>query len=85
MALSLSSERSLAAASSANPLVAFARWIAQAKAARTRRTALMSLMELDQSRLDDLGISRRDIEDAMASPNQSARVLDNARARNAAI
>lgn len=85
MALSLSSERSIAAASSANPFVAFARWIAQTKAARTRRTALIALMELDQSRLDDLGISREDIDAALAAPHQSARVLHNARARNAGI
>lgn len=85
MALSLSSERSIAAASSANPIVAFARWIAQAKTARTRRTALIALMELDQSRLEDLGISRRDIEAALASPHQSGRVLHNARARSAGI
>ena len=65
MALSLSSERSLAAASPAHPFAALARWIAQAKAARTRRVALQALLELDHARLYDLGISRQDIRTAL--------------------
>ena len=61
MALSLPGERSLAAATPVNPLAAFARWIAKAQAARTRRVALSALLELDHARLADLGISRDDI------------------------
>jgi uncharacterized protein YjiS (DUF1127 family) len=84
MALSLPGERSLAAATPAHPFAAFVRWIAQAKAARTRRVALQGLLELDHARLYDLGISRADITAALASKGRTASmVLNAARARNA--
>ena len=83
MALSLPGERSLAAATPANPFAAFARWIAKAQAARTRRVALSALLELDHARLDDLGISRHDINVALASRGKAGPVLNAARARNA--
>ena len=84
MALSLPGERSLAAATPANPFAAFARWIAKAKAARTRRVALSALLELDHSRLNDLGISRHDISAALAAKGrQAGPILNAARARNA--
>ena len=83
MALSLPGERSLAAATPANPFVAFARWIAKAQAARTRRAALLALLELDHSRLSDLGISRDDIIAALAPGAHAAPTLNAARARNA--
>jgi uncharacterized protein YjiS (DUF1127 family) len=83
MALSLPGERSLAAATPANPFAAFARWIAKAQAARTRRVALSGLLELDHSRLSDLGISRDDVVAALASRTHAAPILNAARARNA--
>lgn len=84
MALSLPGERSLAAATPANPFVAFKRWIAKAQAARTRRVALEALLELDHVRLADLGISRDDISLALVRKNDGpALVLNAARARNA--
>jgi uncharacterized protein YjiS (DUF1127 family) len=84
MALSLSGERSLAAATPAHPFAAIARWIAQANAARTRRVALLALLELDHARLYDLGISRADITAALALKGRTASlVLNTARARNA--
>ncbi|HTO27376.1 MAG TPA: hypothetical protein VL017_02170 [Devosia sp.] len=83
MALSLPGERSLAAASPANPFAAFARWIAKAKAARTRRVALSALLELDHNRLSDLGISRHDITAALAANAHAGPILNAARARNA--
>ena len=83
MALSLPGERSLAAATPANPFAAFARWIAKAKAARTRRVALSALLELDHVRLSDLGISRNDIAAALAAKTQAGPILNAARARNA--
>ena len=83
MALSLPGERSLAAATPANPFAAFARWIAKAQAARTRRVALSGLLELDHSRLSDLGISRDDVAAALASRTHAAPILNAARARNA--
>jgi uncharacterized protein YjiS (DUF1127 family) len=83
MALSLPGERSLAAASSSHPFAAFARWIAKAQAARTRRVALSALLELDHSRLEDLGISRHDVTVALAARTQAGPILNAARARNA--
>ena len=85
MALSLPGERSLAAATPANPFVAFTRWIAKAKAARTRRIALSALLELDHARLNDLGISRHDITAALAAKTQAGPILNAARARNARV
>ena len=83
MALSLPGERSLAAASPANPFAAFARWIAKAQAARTRRVALSALLELDHARLNDLGISREDVAAALAANAHAGPILNAARARNA--
>jgi uncharacterized protein YjiS (DUF1127 family) len=83
MALSLPGERSLAAATPANPFAAFVRWIAKAKAARARRVALSALLELDHARLNDLGISRNDITAALAAKSHAAPILNAARARNA--
>lgn len=85
MALSLPGERSLAAASSASPFVAFVRWIARAQAARTRRVALKALLDLDHARLNDLGISRDDVTAALAAPTLAGRTLTAARARNARV
>ena len=65
MALSLYGERPHAAAMPASPFAVFARWVAKAQAARTRRTALAALLELDHSRLNDLGIDRQDVVEAM--------------------
>jgi uncharacterized protein YjiS (DUF1127 family) len=85
MAISLSGERSLAAATP-SPFAALARWIAKAKAARTRRIALNALLELDHTRLSDLGITRDDITVAMRSRQPaSAHMLNTARARNARL
>jgi uncharacterized protein YjiS (DUF1127 family) len=83
MALSLPGERSLAAASPANPFVALARWIAKAQAARTRRHALSALLELDHARLSDLGVSRDDVLAALAAPAHAGPTLNAARTRNA--
>ncbi|WP_193336767.1 hypothetical protein [Devosia beringensis] len=86
MAISLSGERSPAAASS-SPLAALARWIAEANAARTRRTALTALLALDSGRLDDLGITRADITAALSTRayGGTEHVLNAARARNARL
>jgi len=83
MALSLPGERSLTAATPANPLAAFARWIATARATRTRRVALSALLDLEPSRLADLGISRDDVIAAIAINNQAGPILNAARARSA--
>jgi uncharacterized protein YjiS (DUF1127 family) len=76
MALSLGSERSLAAATRTRPFAAFMRWIAD---------GLEALLELDDSRLHDLGISRHDIAQALAHRPRGAMLLNAARARNSSL
>lgn len=78
-------ERSPATAEPANLFVAFALWIAKAHTARSRRATLVSLLELDHDRLEDLGISREDLIKAMAANAQTGPVLHAARARNSSI
>lgn len=82
MALSLPGERSVSAATPVHPFAAFQRWIAKAQAARTRRNALNALLELDHSRLADLGVSRDDVVAAIGSQT-GTQTLNAARARNA--
>lgn len=85
MALSLPGERSVAAAKPAHPIRAFFAFFAKAKANRARRTAIQGLLELDSTRLRDLGISASDIHDAIRADNgrTSGMVLNAARARSA--
>jgi len=66
----LSSERPSMAAASSNPLIALVNWFAKARAKRARRLALESLLDYDTARLDDLGISRHDLFEALNSPSQ---------------
>jgi len=72
MAYSLSGERPAVAAVTLNPLRAFGRWVAKARAARARRVALDTLLEFDTHRLDDLGINRGDLFDALHHPAATA-------------
>ena len=85
MALSLPGERSVAAGSHVTPIRRLFAWIAQVKANRARRTALRGLLDLDTTRLKDLGIERADIAEAMTARNgrTPGMVLNAARARNA--
>ena len=84
MAYLLYGERPLVAASaSARPWSAFRRWVAAAQAARARRHALATLLELDGAQLDDLGISRSDVLEAILNRQQAPGLaLSAARARN---
>lgn len=66
----LSSERPSMAAASSNPFVALVNWIVEARAAHARRIALKSLLDYDESRLEDLGINRQDLFEALESPSQ---------------
>ena len=60
------------ARAAAHPLVLnFKRWLAAARTRRERRSALQNLLELDAALLDDLGISRADVFDAMRHPPRS--------------
>lgn len=84
MALLLSGERPSAAAVSLNPLRIAVAFAGKVRAAGARRRALNNLLSMDTHRLDDLGINRTDLFDAMAAePSRTARVLDDRRARNA--
>jgi uncharacterized protein YjiS (DUF1127 family) len=84
MAFLLSSERPAVAAVTLNPLRAFGRWVAKARAARAQRIALGALLEFDSHRLDDLGINRADLFDALHhSPTGAARTLTARRAEKA--
>lgn len=75
-------QRAHVAADRANLFVAFALWIAKAQTARSRRATLVSLLDLDYARLDDLGISRDDLIKAMAADAQGGPILHAARARS---
>jgi len=66
----LSSERPLMAAASSNPFVAVVSWIAKVRVRRTQRLALESLLDYDTARLEDLGINRQDLFEALDSPSQ---------------
>ena len=83
MAHLLSSERpSVAASSQIWSLVRTAlNWISTAKVNRARRGAYRALLALDDHRLDDLGIARHDLFDAMERPARFGTELSFRRAR----
>ncbi|MBJ3784878.1 hypothetical protein [Devosia sediminis] len=85
MALSLPGERSVAAGSHVNPARALFAWFTRAKANRTRRAALTSLLDLDAAHLRDLGITRQDVAEALLARDgrTPGMVLNAARSRNA--
>ena len=67
MAFLLSSERPAMAAAPTSPVTALFGWIAKVRAARAQRRALQDLLEFDSALLDDIGINRQDLFDAMHS------------------
>jgi uncharacterized protein YjiS (DUF1127 family) len=75
MALVLSGERPAAAPASFNPLRFLAALFAKLRAERAQRLALQSLLELDPHRLDDLGINRGDLFDAMQAQSRPTDLL----------
>jgi uncharacterized protein YjiS (DUF1127 family) len=79
MAYSLSGERPVAAAYSFNPVSGLLRILAKLRAARVQRLALAELLELDEFRLYDLGISRQDVVSAIHNPGQNPGETLNAR------
>jgi uncharacterized protein YjiS (DUF1127 family) len=81
MALLLSGERPSAAAVSLNPFRIAVTFVGKVRAASARRQALHNLLSMDSYRLDDLGINRTDLFDAMgANPLQGGRFLAERRA-----
>ena len=82
MALLLSSERPSAAAVTLNPFRLAVAFMGKVRAASTRRQALNNLLSFNDSRLDDLGINRSDLFDAMAvEPTRTGRMLTARRAQ----
>lgn len=69
MAHLLSSERPLLAAAPFRTLRTLANWFANAQKRRAQRVALRDLLEYDVHRLDDLGINRLDLFEAIESPS----------------
>lgn len=51
------------------------------QARRAQRLALRTLIEMDASRLDDLGINVQDIRDAINAPHAGATLADRRAAR----
>ena len=84
MALVLSGERPSAAAVSSNPVRAIVTWFAKTRIEWAQRQALQNLLDLDAHRLDDLGISRGDLLDAMLAHQRPTGLLAERRARRLA-
>ena len=86
MAYSLSGERPQVAAVSLNPFRVLARWAVKARAARAQRIALGTLLEFDSHRLEDLGINRGDLFDALHhSATSAGEELNIRRDRNSRV
>ena len=86
MAYLLSSERPAVAAASRNPVLALMRWLAKLRAARRQDAAFREMLEFDDARLEDLGLTRNDIREAMGrSIPQSGLLLQRRRASRAAL
>jgi uncharacterized protein YjiS (DUF1127 family) len=81
---SLFDERPDVAASSFEPLKALFAWFGNLRAKHAQRVALSSLLDFDQALLDDLGIDRQDVVEALRHPHASAaKSLTDRRARRA--
>ncbi len=50
---------------------------------RAQRIALVTLMDMDAARLDDLGLNAQDVAEALSAPPPATRVLDARRAERA--
>lgn len=70
MTYSLFGERSAAAAFLHEPARVTLAWLRRRFAARKQRMVLNSLLEMDAHRLDDLGISRSDVLEALDIPHR---------------
>lgn len=58
------------AAAHTTPLRALVAWFVKARNRRAQRVALETLLEYDQDRLDDIGINRQDLFQALDAPSQ---------------
>jgi uncharacterized protein YjiS (DUF1127 family) len=81
---SLFDERPDEAASSFAPLKALYAWFGNLRARHAQRVALSNLLDFDPALLDDLGIDRQDVVNALRDPHAGAgRELAARRARRA--
>jgi uncharacterized protein YjiS (DUF1127 family) len=84
MALLLSGERPSAAAVSLNPFRYAVAFVGKVRAATSRRRALNNLLSFNDGQLDDLGINRSDLFEAMAiEPSRAAPIRDDPPAAHA--
>lgn len=67
MAFLLSRERSELAAVSFSPLKALMNWLNRAANAHKKHKAMHALLSMEEFRLEDLGICRQDILDALGN------------------
>ncbi|MDB5561093.1 MAG: hypothetical protein JWN11_511 [Hyphomicrobiales bacterium] len=65
MAFACIGERPEAIARPVGPVASFTRWLRKLHTAHQRRANLVNLLAMDVDQLDDLGISRGDIRDAL--------------------
>ena len=79
MAYSLTGERPIAAAWPMSVFVAAWAFAAQAVKARRRRVVLQNLIEMDEYRLWDLGISREDLRHALRSDDLDIDLIRDSR------
>lgn len=79
MALLLSEERSTAVTISFSPLKAMVNWLNNAAQMRRKDAAMHALLQMDAYRLEDLGINRQDVVDAL----KGGKSLFNRRAERA--
>ena len=79
MAYLLSSERPTMAAAQNHPVNSFFGWLAKVRTSRAQRLALKGLLDFDSALLDDIGINRQDLFDAMQTP-RSGQTLSQRRA-----
>ena len=82
MSLLLSSERSLAASRTLSPLKIVANRIAEMRRKQARRASLLSLLEMEDHRLYDLGFTRPELVAALharRTPRRAERAISRRR------
>ena len=83
MAFLVAGERPDSAARSTASLPRLWTWVTRAYAAHRQRVALRALLQFDEHRLNDLGISRQDVIEALSRRYAGADPLSTRRARRA--
>lgn len=81
---SLFDERLSVAARPFHPLRAIGGWLAAVRAKHAQRVALSNLLDFDAALLEDLGINRNDVIEALQTPSgEAGRTLAARRAESA--